>query len=504
MYKVSIFVILIFISFSAFSQNIINGPYVAAPGEKTMTIRWESDKAGDFTVKYGAGKKINKEAEAVLVGKRENAFLYEAVLQHLKPGAGYSYSVLPGSSNGHTFRTLPSGKEMTFAVLGDSRSKAHIFSAIATMIDSISPSVIIANGDLVAKGGNPEHWHKQFFEPSKGMIDHIPFLSAVGDHESDNVDGDSAKLFTYYLFPHKNNMKLWFSYDAGDAHFIFLDWRYPNDQEMIDWFKKDITESDKTWNFVVMHRPPYNLGGHHVSWGKELWPDLFQEYKVDVVFSGHSHLYERFFPVKPVMGSDTAWAVTYITTGGAGASLYEASPSPALAYTKSINHFLEVILDKGRISVKALGVNGETLDSVSWEKKNSRIDEVYLSSSFPKEEMDIINVFNTPISQRINRIPMVHVPLVPEVKLDGRKIREDVSFTIRLAEESEGKYKMEPVTGVLKAGTVMTVKPEIFGRTTMTVSKWGTLKPVLRLIADYETKSFRGEVKGVRLEYVSY
>jgi len=314
----------------------------------------------------------------------------------------------------------------------------------------------------------------------------------------------SMRLFTCYLFPHKDNMKLWFSYDMGEAHFVFLDWRYPDSKEMQEWFKNDIASSDKRWKFVVMHRPPYNLGGHHVSWGKSIWPDLFQKYRVDVVFSGHSHLYERFRPLKPVLGNDTTWAVTYITTGGAGASLYEASPAPSLAFTKSINHFLKVTLDKGNISIKAVSVKGETIDSVSWSKKKGRISQKYLSGAFSKEEMDIINVFNTPISERIDRIPMVHVPLAPVIKLDGTKIKEDVTFTIHLAEESEGKYKMEPVTGVLKAGTVMEVQPEIYGRTTMSVSKWGTLKPVLRLIADYETKTFSGSVKGVRLEYRSY
>jgi len=161
-------------------------------------------------------------------------------------------------------------------------------------------------------------------------------------------------------------------------------------------------------------------------------------------------------------------------------------------------------LDRGNISIKAVGVKGETLDSVSWSKKKGLISNEYLAGSFPKEEMDIINVFNTPISERIDWIPMVHVPLAPVIELDGRKIKEDVEFTIHLAEESEGKYKMEPVTGTLKAGTVLKVQPKIYGRATMTVSKWGDLKPVLRLIADYKSKSFKGSVKGVRLEYISY
>ena len=136
-------------------------------------------------------------------------------------------------------------------VLGDSRSKPHVFSAIARQVNKIDPALIVANGDLIAKGGNFDHWQTQFFDAAKDMIGHIPFVTAVGDHESDDVDGDEAILFTHYLFPEKDHLKLWYSYDVGDAYFIFLDWRYPFSEEMIQWFKEDVKKSDKLWKFVM-------------------------------------------------------------------------------------------------------------------------------------------------------------------------------------------------------------------------------------------------------------
>ena len=122
-----------------------------------------------------------------------------------------------------------------------------------------------------------------------------------------------------------------------------------------------------------MHRPTYNLGGHRVAWGKDVWPELFRENKIDIVFAGHSHLYERFYPLRPMSKPD-AWPVTYITTGGAGASLYEAIENPSMAYTKSINHFLKVDIHKNKIRLKAIGIDGEILDSISWEKKKGKIE----------------------------------------------------------------------------------------------------------------------------------
>jgi predicted phosphodiesterase len=436
----------------------------------------------------------------------ESGYLYEANISKLKTGKTYFYQVRSEkvSSRINTFKAgVKSNQGFSFVVLGDSRSKPHVFKAIAKQVNEIDPALIVANGDLVAKGGNHNHWQTQFFDVAKDMINHIPFVTAVGDHESDEVDGDEAILFTHYLFPEKDHLKLWYSYDVGDAHFIFLDWRYPFNEEMIQWFKEDVKESDKLWKFVIMHRPAYNLGGHRVAWGKDVWPELFRENKIDIVFAGHSHLYERFYPLRPMSKPD-AWPVTYITTGGAGASLYEAIENPSMAYTKSVNHFLRVDIHKGKLGLKAIGIDGEVLDSISWEKKKGKINAEYLKLVKPQEEMDIINVFNGPISQRMDRLPMVEVPYEPVLKLQSVNIKEDIEFTIRLEETSKGNYKMESVSGILKAGEEMDIKLKIFGRSTLTVSKWGDLQPKLRLITDYKTKTYSGKIIGKILEYIAW
>lgn len=487
------------------AQSFIKSPYLANPGNSSITIRWESDVQTNYTVAYGNSRSLEKTISAQIVGSKKSGYLYEANISKLKTGKTYYYQVQSKniSSVINTFRAgVKSNKPFSFVVLGDSRSKSKVFKAIAKQINEIDPVVVIANGDLVAKGGDKDHWQTQFFDAAEDMIDHIPFISAVGDHESDDVDGDEAVLFTHYLFPEKDHLKLWYSYDVGNAHFIFLDWRYPFDEEMIQWFQEDVKKSHKLWNFVVMHRPTYNLGGHRVAWGRGVWPALFRENKIDVVFAGHSHLYERFYPLRPVSVTNT-WAVTYITTGGAGASLYEAIENPSMAYTQSVNHFLKVGIDKNSIVLKAIDINGQVLDSVLWRKNKGVQSASYLQMVKPQEEMDIINVFNGPISQRMERLPMVEVPYEPILKLKSIKTKEDIEFTIRLEESSKGNYEMESVSGILKVGEELDIQLKIFGRSTLMVSKWGDLQPELRLITDYKTKTYSGKIIGKLLEYIA-
>ena len=488
------------------AQSLTKSPYLANPDAHSITIRWESNEQAKFRVAYGNSKSLDKSVIGKLIGSKESGYLYEANIIKLKTGKTYFYTVKSDNftSEVNTFKAgVKSKQAFSFVVLGDSRSKPHVFKAITKQVNLIDPTLIVANGDLIAKGGNFDHWQTQFFDAAKDMINHIPFVTAVGDHESDEVDGDEAVLFTHYLFPEIDHLKLWYSYDVGDAHFIFLDWRYPFSEEMIQWFKEDVKKSDKLWKFVIMHWPTYNLGGHRVAWGKDVWPKLFRENKIDIVFAGHSHLYERFYPFRPISEQDS-WPVTYITTGGAGASLYEAIENPLMAFTKSINHFLKVDIHKNKLKLKAIGIDGEIIDSIAWEKRKGELNTEYLNLVKPQEEMDIINLFNEPISQRMERLPMVEVPYQPVLKLRSGKIKEDIEFTIRLAEASKGNYEMEPVSGVLKAGEELNLKLKIYGRSTLTVSKWGDLKPELRLLTDYKTKSFNGIIIGKLLEYIAW
>ncbi len=487
------------------AQTLIKYPYLAEPTAHSVVIRWESDVKEDFELVYGITS-LKRSIPAVLIGSGKDGYFYQAKADQLNTGKTYSYQVRSPNFASEIFSFkggVKRNRPFSFVVLGDSRSKPKIFNAIIEQIKKMKPDLIIGNGDLVAKGGNTAHWQKQFFDPAKDLLGRIPFLTSVGDHESDEVDGDEAKLFTRYLFPRKDHLKLWYSYDLGDAHFIFLDWRYPDSEEMINWFQEDVKNSDKQWKFVVMHRPVYNLGGHHLAWGNEVWPVLFRENKIDIVFAGHSHLYERFYPMSPAV-EPGLWPVTYITTGGAGASLYESITNKAMAYTRSVNHFLKINIDKNKLVLKAFDVEGNVLDSVSWSKKKGKIDKGYLKSLKPQEEMDIINIFNGPISKRMERLPMVEIPYQPVLKLKSGNIKEDIVYTIRLALVSKGNYEMEPVKGILKAGEEQKVKLNIFGRTTLSVSKWGMLNPELRLITEYKTKTYQGKVIGKKLEYIAW
>ena len=94
-----------------------------------------------------------------------------------------------------------------------------------------------------------------------------------------------------------------FSLDYGNAHWTVLDanatvdW---TDRELQEWVASDLAAAKgATWRFVSFHQPGFNSSKTHFNeqYMRTLSP-IFEEGKVDVVFNGHVHNYQRSYPLR--------------------------------------------------------------------------------------------------------------------------------------------------------------------------------------------------------------
>ena len=482
------------------AQKITKGPYLAAPGSSSLTIRWEADKKAKSMILFGENRLLNRKGDAKLIGTKSGLYLYESRLTGLKPQRKYFYQVICGDTKGviTSFNTAPlKNSPFSFVAMGDSRSYPDTFSTIMKQISKFNPGLIISMGDLVENGGKFKQWSSQYFEPAKSVIDHIPVISALGDHEG---DGDNGKLFTYFFHPYMDVDKLWFSFDFGDAHFVSLDYRHPYDKNMIKWFKKDMAASKTKWRFVYMHRPCYNMGGHHSTWGRGVWPELFRKFKVDIVFAGHSHQYERFFPLRPSYQPES-WPVTYITTGGGGAELYKVEQSDFHAKAASIHHFIYVKINGDTLLMRTYSLNGSLFDKLIIIKHNGKYTSQYSKLVKPQEQLDVLTMFLRAISFSINKIPLEDEPADGVIRLISVPGTGDISFRIFLSPESEKSYRMKPVEEILQKNKKLKIPVQIFSKGDITISKWGEIKPDLRLEAVFNILGQKKKILGGRIEY---
>ena len=111
---------------------------------------------------------------------------------------------------------------------------------------------------------------------------------------------------------------------------------------------------------------------YHAPSRQNLVP-LFELFGVDVVFSGHSHSYERTFPIlqnQPVDElqdpdyTDPSGPI-YVVTGGGGRSTTELDPSSLNAKAIAVNHIVEITLSDDELTGRTTIPPGVVVDEFS-------------------------------------------------------------------------------------------------------------------------------------------
>ncbi|KAF2618304.1 hypothetical protein F2Q68_00039688 [Brassica cretica] len=133
----------------------------------------------------------------------------------------------------------------------------------------------------------------------------------------------------------KSSNPLWYSVRRASAHIIVLSSyspfvKYTPQWRWLDEEFKRVDREKTPWLIVLMHSPIYNSNEAHFKEGESMraaFEEWFVEYRVDVVFAGHVHAYERSYRVSNVRYNvssgdrfpvpDTS-APVYITVGDGG------------------------------------------------------------------------------------------------------------------------------------------------------------------------------------------
>jgi 3',5'-cyclic AMP phosphodiesterase CpdA len=245
--------------------------------------------------------------------------------------------------------------KFSFIVIGDNRSGDDTYRRIVSLAMERKPDFIINTGDMIAKPGNKKDW-ENFWALSKPIT--VPYFLTVGNHDANPKMPLSEKTFKAQVDLPGN--ELYYSFVAGNSLFIVLD-SYMDDQEkrivgeQFKWLETVLANSTQKHKFVFLHHPLYtDLGkGHHAHDSLDRYPEsrdrlesLFAKFKVDAVFAGHEHYYQR----RMVDG------IVHVITGGGGAPVYEREEDGGFF------HFVHVTVDGDKVSGEAIDINGKMRD----------------------------------------------------------------------------------------------------------------------------------------------
>lgn len=337
-----------------FAITLTRGPYLQNLKPDSVIIVWRTDEAADGEVHFGltpACEQIATETTTVLQ--------HAVTLTGLEPAKEYFYNVKSGGQVLAENLTFRSGKDasfnsFTFVAMGDHRSQPVPHTAVAQRIKAIDPEIIIETGDLTADGDIYHLWDTEFFTPEKDVLPRSCLFPAIGNHEHSM----SNYLDIFYLPTESSGTERYYSFDYANAHFIMLDTTInflPGSAEH-NWLKSDLEANRlKKWIFAVCHYPPYSscaVRGSDLN-VRGAFSTLFEQYGVDIVFSGHNHGYER------------SWvnSVYYIVTAGGGAPLYPNGYNFWTQFSASEYHCCKITIRDDILEGEAILPDGTVLDS---------------------------------------------------------------------------------------------------------------------------------------------
>ena len=418
------------------AQNITRGPYLQMVSSNSTRIRFRTDA---------------ETKPSILVGKSPTALTrtikqptltkeHELIVDSLASNTRYYYKIVTATQSvgdsTYFFQTAPtkgSKNKISFWSTGDmypGQQQLDVYEGFKKFIGNKYTNLYITVGDNVYAGASDTDFQNNFFQVYQNgpILKQSGLFPSTGNHDYDftsvNQDDPRIAYFQNFTLPKNgelsgvpSNHEAYYSFDYGNVHFICLDthawgedklrlWDGPSAQ--MTWLKKDLAANKQDWTVVYFHYPPYTKGSYDSDSNtgfnlplynlRNLLVPIFDEYHVDLVLSGHSHIFERSKPMKGHLGTSDTFnslihtpqtssgkydgsenscpylfdtnntnqnGTLYVVNGvGGGTKAPQPSgPHKAMYYSNaSANGSFYVEIENNRFDAKFLDTNGDVLD----------------------------------------------------------------------------------------------------------------------------------------------
>ncbi|GEM_PF-2930126 len=332
------------------------GPILQDARTDSITVIWETATAGDGLVEYGLSSRYGQTTQGAA-----GVTMHRVRLTGLVPATRYRFRVRSGTSTSEecSFKTAPPFRRpFRFVATGDNRGPNMISDKVARLAARENPDMVLTTGDLTMRGGVYDGWVSEFDRPLAPILRNAPFYACPGNHD----DGSSSYYYQYFDPPDTGTAD-WYSFDYGNVHFVSINTNMPTapGSAQYAWLEQDLAGTTQDWISCFFHHPPFSEGAHNSSLDirANLTP-LFERYRVDMVFTGHDHDYQR----------SHMNGVFYIGTGGGGALLgFRTSWSIWNDVYMATESYCVIDVSGGRLTLRAYDVRGDRwLDSMTLTK----------------------------------------------------------------------------------------------------------------------------------------
>jgi hypothetical protein len=281
-----------------------------------------------------------------------SGWIHHVTVMGLDNDATYSYncgSDKKSSAGPFTFTTPPAvGPDASFkiAIMGDMGQTSNSDATMHHILDGGPYLATLLVGDLSYADSawqpfppdfNPcdqarwDSWGKMV-EP---LAANMPLMVLPGNHEVEQEGAPPATQTKFLAYESRMHMpsvssggqgSQFYSFNVGSMHVVMLSSYidYNQTSAQYKWLAADLQGVDRTktpWVVAAMHAPWYNSNMKHhdevqETGMKEAMEPIFVANKVDIVFAGHVHAYERCYAV--ANNVTTPGAPVHINIGDAG------------------------------------------------------------------------------------------------------------------------------------------------------------------------------------------
>jgi len=260
--------------------------------------------------------------------------------------------------------------KFSFIVYGDTRGRHDgtalqaehqlvVESMLATMkVAAAGPDpvkFVLQSGDAVVNGAFGGQLNVSYIPLINRLTQEggVPYFLAVGNHDvGTSTDLTNPRrmdgLRNYFaananLIPSEGSARrlkgyATYAFGYGNTFFLAFDSNIPDDAVQLAWVKSQLEGLDRRRfvNIAVFfHHPPFSSGPHggaiverQAASIRLKWLPLFRKHHVNLVLTGHEHLYEHW--VERYTDANGPQRMDQIVTGGGGAPLYAYTGEPDL------------------------------------------------------------------------------------------------------------------------------------------------------------------------------
>jgi hypothetical protein len=374
------------------TNHFARAPYLQLATPQSMVIVWRTEGEMDPMVRYGRSvDRLDQQVEAAAIVTRvalttnkaelkkledqkpelfrlpklhsapAGLFQYEARLTGLKPETRYYYAVYDGPRRlteedaSYRFTTHPpkgQSRPMRIWVVGDSGTgrepQQNVHTAMTNWVaeDRRPIDFYLHLGDMAYQRGRDVEFQTRFFEMYEPTLRNVVCWPTMGNHEGGTSKGTNGvgPYYDAYVCPTRGEAggvptgtEAFYSFDYGRAHFICLD-SHDLDRKptglMARWLKLDMERTKADWLIAFFHHPPYTKGTHDSDREKQLIEmrqhimPILESGGVDLVLTGHSHIYERSMLIDGAYATPTVAEGVVLDDG-------EGDPTTGEPYRKS-------------------------------------------------------------------------------------------------------------------------------------------------------------------------